>query len=236
VEKSGQLLRRVLLHRRQGMRVDAERHLNLGVAQSTLNDVSRNARRQHQRRYGVAEAMELDPADARFLYQRVELPLPYRIHLQRQPKPLRLSDVRRVHSAVHNGYVALKASSTVRRATAEEIRQHAIGGRLRGRTWTTGWQLPKHRTSLRLLPQPAGGEQTSMLALFEAADEVSAIVAAFGYFLWRHAPTWRECACERCGLTFITNGKQRYIEGHQAAKWQREFRRRKRARQMQRRV
>ena len=67
-----------------------------------------------------------------------------------------------------------------------------------------------------------------MLALFETADEVSAIVAAFGYFLWRQAPSWRECACG-CGLTFITNGKQRYIEkDHQAAKWQKEFRRRPR--------
>jgi len=99
-------------------------------------------------------------------------------------------------------------------------------GRLR--TWATGWQLPKHRTHLRLLPQPALGEQTSMLALFEAADEVSAVVAAFGYFLWRQAPSWRECACGSCGLTFITNGKQRYIERHQAAKWQKEFRRKRR--------
>lgn len=65
----------------------------------------------------------------------------------------------------------------------------------------------------------------------EAADEVSAIVAAFAYFLWRQAPVWRECACG-CGLTFINNGKQRYIERNQAAQWQRDFRRR-RARQKQ---
>jgi hypothetical protein len=91
---------------------------------------------------------------------------------------------------------------------------------------------PSH---LRLLPQPAHGEQTSMLALFEAADEVSAVVAAFGYFLWRQTPSWRECACG-CGLTFISNGKQRYIERHQAAEWQRDFRRRRRARRKQQRV
>lgn len=144
----------------------------------------------------------------------------------REPKPLRLREVRRVHAAVREGLAALKASKDVRRATAAAIRQQAFRG---GRTWT-GWQLPKHRTHLRLLPQPAHGEQTSMLALFEAADEVSAVVAAFGYFLWRQAPSWRECACG-CGLTFITNGKQRYIERHhQAAKWQKELRRKRRGR------
>jgi len=131
--------------------------------------------------------------------------------------------------------VSTGSGAAYRRATAEEIRQEAIRGRLRGSTWATGWKLPTHRTHLRLLRQPTRGEQTSMLAFFEAADEVSAIVAAFGYFLWRQAPSWRECACG-CGLTFITNGKQRYVERHQAAKWQRDFRRRRRARRKQQRV
>ena len=143
-------------------------------------------------------------------------------------------DVRRVHAAVLKGLAALKASKDVRRATAAEIRQQALRGRVRGSRWT-GWQLPKHRTHLRLLPQPARGEQTSMLALFDAADEVSAIVAAFGYFLWRQAPSWRECACG-CGWTFIKNGKQRYIERHQAAQWQRDFRRQRRAQKKRQRV
>jgi hypothetical protein len=177
-----------------------------------------------------ASQKALDAASCRIL--RYELPALARSvgigWSWREPKPLRLHEVRQVHTAVHQGVAALKASRDVRRATAEEIRQQMFRSRLRGRTWTTGWQLPKHRTHLRLFPQPAHGEQTSMFAVFEAVDDVSAIVAAFGYFLWRQSPSWRECACG-CGLTFIANGKQRYIErDHQAAKWQRDFRRQRR--------
>lgn len=146
-------------------------------------------------------------------------------------EPLRLRDVQRVHAAVREGVAALKASGVVRRATVEEMRATAEGmlkgARRRRASTAMGWQLPAHRTRLRLLPQPALGEQTSMLALFEGKDAVSVIVAAFGYFLWRQEPPWCECACG-CALTFIRNGKQKFARGHQARNWQKNYRRKNR--------
>jgi hypothetical protein len=82
-------------------------------------------------------------------------------------------------------------------------------------SWVGGWRLPRHRTRLCRLPQSEQilGEKTAMLALFEADDEASAIVAALGYFVWRQEPRWCECACG-CGTTFIKTGKRTYLPGH----------------------
>jgi hypothetical protein len=138
----------------------------------------------------------------------------------RTPRPLRLRDVDAVHVAIRDGMEVLKASSRVPRMTAAQIRAQLETG-IAGPP--PGWALPPHRTTLRLLPQPAEGEKTTMLAVFEADDDVSSIVAAVGYFLWQHAPVWRECACG-CRLTFIANGKQKFIDtSHQARMWQREY-------------
>jgi hypothetical protein len=71
VEKSGQLRCRLLLHRRQRVRVNAERHLDLGVSEPPLHDVRRDARRQHQRGHGVGQAVKLDALDARLLGRSV---------------------------------------------------------------------------------------------------------------------------------------------------------------------
>src|SRR5262245_2452288 len=66
------------------MGVNAERHLDLRVAKTTLDDMRRNARRQHQCRHSVAQSVEFDSADARRLDEPSELPLPNRVHLKRE--------------------------------------------------------------------------------------------------------------------------------------------------------
>ena len=65
-------------------RLDPERHLDFRVPESTLHDVRRDARRQHQRGHGVAQAVKLDALDARLLDQRAELSFPDGVHLKRQ--------------------------------------------------------------------------------------------------------------------------------------------------------
>ena len=65
VEHGGQLRGRGLLLVWHRVGVDVQRHLDLGVAEPSLNDVRRHSFGQQQGRRGVAETMELDPADAR---------------------------------------------------------------------------------------------------------------------------------------------------------------------------
>jgi len=84
VEEGRQLRRRVLLHGRQDVRVDAQRHLDLRVPEPTLDDVRRDTGGQHQRRDGMPQAVELDPTDARGLDQPGELPIANRVDLERQ--------------------------------------------------------------------------------------------------------------------------------------------------------
>src|SRR5262245_44120571 len=82
------------------------------------------------------------------------------------PRALRAAEVSRVHAAVRAGLTDLRESSRVRSGNVEGLKKLVRSGRSMG--WSGGWKLPRHRTCLRLLPQPARGEKTMMVALFEA--------------------------------------------------------------------
>ena len=133
---------------------------------------------------------------------------------QNQERALSKGEVRRIHAMVRAGIEALQKS-----ARAEvELRKQPGGGP--AFSSSAGWRLPPHRVRLRRLP--ADDEvNTSTIAMYEAADEVSAIVAAIGHFLLRNSRQWRWCACG-CGNTLALKGKRKFLPKHQNRHWQKQ--------------
>jgi hypothetical protein len=69
------------------------------------------------------------------------------------------------------------------------------------------------RVWLRPLPRQTDdpAERPPIVTIFEARDEISAIVAAVGHFIVQQWRRWRVCPCG-CGRRFIPKGKQKFRE------------------------
>lgn len=112
-----------------------------------------------------------------------------------EPGPLSYRDLIKIHSDISVGLRAVRMSAA---ANLDE---------------RVGWQLPPHRIRARRLPAPADASNapTSIIPVYEAANERSAIVAAIGEFLLRDSVRWRFCECG-CGESFPVNGKKKYFD------------------------
>ncbi len=110
---------------------------------------------------------------------------------RRRLEPLSDSALKKIHGALRVGLAALDASKR---------------GEL---TDDGGWRVPPHRVVCRRAPAPADEPNgwTPLHESYTAADEVSAIVAAFYHFLRRHESGWRYCGCG-CGEP-VTSGKKK---------------------------
>lgn len=64
------------------MGVDVQGHFDLLVAETALDDVRRDACREHQRGHRVAHAVELDPLHTSGLDELREFPRTDRVHLK----------------------------------------------------------------------------------------------------------------------------------------------------------
>jgi hypothetical protein len=119
--------------------------------------------------------------------------------VQRRLGPLADRDLRKVHTAVHEGIAALDATRLAHPVAVFTDRR-------------LGWRLPAHHVRLISMPKQVGtfdDDRTALSAIYDASDEASAIIVRLAHLLVQEDVRWRICACG-CGQWFIKQGKQRY--------------------------
>lgn len=131
-----------------------------------------------------------------------------------RPQPLTDRDLRSVQTQIAAGWRALEDAKrrlvpVLRLSDGMAVLSNppsALDGRI-------GWRLPAHRVWLRPLPRQTDdpAERPPIVTIFEARDEISAIVAAVGHFIVQQWRRWRVCPCG-CGEKFVPIGKQKYFE------------------------
>lgn len=132
-----------------------------------------------------------------------------------RPQPLADRDLRTAQAQISAGWRALELEDATRRPVpvlrlSDGMVLSDLPSALDGRI---GWRLPAHRVWLRPLPRQTDdpAERPPIVTIYEARDEISAIVAAVGHFIVQDWRRWRVCPCG-CGETFIPKGKQKFFE------------------------
>lgn len=101
MQERAQLPCGILLHRRQRVRVDPERHLNPLVPQPLLDNMGRHSSLKQERRAGVSQPMERDPSYAGGLQHSVEFALTEFVGMERQAErflaPVKVAPFLRKH-------------------------------------------------------------------------------------------------------------------------------------------